>query len=229
MIKAVVFDLDHTLYDRDASDRIAMGHYFDDHPDTFMPGVTREQAAEAHVAATHAHIYEGWHAIEAELVEKGILCELPDHTPFLDYFMDQLGRFGVPYDFAKPTFARLREMGLKLGLITNGRRDRQEHKIRGQHMEHDFDEILIGSDPATAKPHPDLFLEMAHLLSCEPDEMIYAGDNPFNDVDASRSAGYHAVWVKTLPPWRWPDVREPELQVDTVAELPDLVEKLNGN
>ena len=117
---------------------------------------------------------------------------------------------------------------MTLGLITNGTPRHQQPKIAALGEAHRFQEILIGSDPTTRKPHPDLFLEMAKRLSCEPGELIYAGDNPANDVDASRRAGYAAVWVRTITPWLFPEIPQPALQVDTVAEIPALVERLNG-
>ena len=73
MIKGVVFDLDHTLYDRDASDRAAMGRFYDAFPERIVPGVSRERAQEAIVQAAHRHIYQGWSAIVESLRRERIL------------------------------------------------------------------------------------------------------------------------------------------------------------
>lgn len=226
MIKGVVFDLDHTLYDRDASSRAAMSRFFDEHPEYIVPGVSREQACEAIVAAEHKYIYGGWKALDERLREQGVLRG--DFTTWFlcDYFQTQYAAHMGRYPFVHALFDRLRAMGLKVALITNGNERHQTGKVNA--LGEAFDEIIIGSDPATRKPHPDLFLEMARRLGCEPGELIYAGDNPVNDVDASRRAGYVAVWVRTITPWLFPEIPEPEYQVDTVAEIPDLVQRLNA-
>ncbi len=228
MIKGVVFDLDHTLYDRDASSCAAMSRFFDEYPEYIVPGVSRQAAQEAVVEAEHTSIYGGWRAVAARLRERNVLRG--DFTaPFIvDYFQRQYAEHMAHFPFVGPTLERLQGMGLKLGLITNGNPRHQEGKIVALGEAGRFDEILIGSDPATAKPHTDLFIEMAKRLNCLPCELIYAGDNPVNDVDASRRAGYAAVWVRTITPWLFPEIPQPALQVDTVAEIPALVERLNG-
>ncbi len=228
MIKGVVFDLDHTLYDRDASDRAAMGRFCDAFPERIVPGVSRERAQEAIVQAAHRHIYQGWSAIVEDLRRERILTG-GDFTArdVMDFFQRQFFTNIVPFPFVTPMFRQLRAMNLRLGLITNGSRFYQDNKIAALNMAPEFDHILVGCDPETAKPHPDLFLDMARRLGCRPGELIYAGDNPLNDVDASRRAGYVPVWVRTITPWSFPDIPECGLQVDTVAELPALVERLN--
>ena len=67
MIKGVVFDLDHTLYDRDGCSRAAMDTFSRCFPERFMPGVSREAARELMIQAEHRAIYGGWSAIVAEL------------------------------------------------------------------------------------------------------------------------------------------------------------------
>ncbi len=228
MIKGVVFDLDHMLYDRDGCSRAAMDTFYRCFPERFMPGVSREAARELMIQAEHRAIYGGWSAIVAELRRLGVLREsgFTDHD-VMDFFQCHYIDHMVPFPFTKPMLDRLRGMNLRLGLITNGNPFYQQKKIAALHYEDEFDSILIGSDPSTAKPHSAIFLQMAELLRCQPSELIYAGDNPVNDVDASRRAGYVPVWVRTITPWQFPEIPECDLQVDTVAEIPDLVEALN--
>ncbi|MBR4443009.1 MAG: HAD family hydrolase [Clostridia bacterium] len=228
MIKGVVFDLDHTLYDRDASSRAAMSRFFDEYPEYVVPGVSRAQAQEAVVGAEHACIYGGWRAVAARLRDTGILQGDFTARFIVDYFQTQYAENMARFPFVRPALERLQRMGMKLGLITNGNPRHQTAKIAALGEADRFDEIIIGSDPATAKPHVDLFLDMAERLRCLPCELIYAGDNPVNDVDASRRAGYVAVWVRTITPWQFPDIPQPEWQVDTVADIPSLVERLNA-
>ena len=227
MIRGAVFDFDYTLYDRDESDRNAMGRLYGQEPGLFAPGVSREKAQAAFVDVEHRHNYDGWERMCRELAAEGIFSRMPDWRRVCDRMQELISRYGAVYDFIPPMFDRLREMGLRVGLITNGNRRNQEMKVRGLGLWDRFDHVLVGSDPATAKPHADLFLEMAGLLGCRPGELIYAGDHPVNDVDAARRAGYIPVWVKTLGDWRYPEIAPPEYAVDTVAEIPGLIESIN--
>ena len=228
MIKGAVFDFDYTLYDRDASDRVGMTHYYTEHPELFCEGVTADRACDALVEAEHRYNYEGWGRMAQALGDWGVMHAPVDRRALTDYIQDQIARFGVAYPFVKPMLAELRTMGMRLGLITNGGEKYQREKVRGVlGLWDEFEEVLIGCDPATAKPHPDLFLQMADMLKCKPGELLYIGDNPRNDVDASRRAGYVPVWVRTIVPWRYPEVEQPPLQVDSVAEIPEIIRKLN--
>ena len=58
-------------------------------------------------------------------------------------------------------------------------------------------------------------------------EMLYIGDHPLNDIDGSRNAGCIPVWVKTTGIWTFPEVKKPDLQVDTVKEIPQLIKQIN--
>jgi hypothetical protein len=60
------------------------------------------------------------------------------------------------------------------------------------------------------------------------EELMYVGDHPINDIDGSRNAGYTPVWVKTTGYWCFEEIPRAEYEVETVAEIPDLVAQING-
>ena len=68
---------------------------------------------------------------------------------------------------------------------------------------------------------------MARSLGIKTGEMLYIGDHPLNDIDGSRKAGCVPVWVKTTGTWTFPEIEKPELQVETVKEIPELIKKFN--
>ena len=69
---------------------------------------------------------------------------------------------------------------------------------------------------------------MSERLNIPPEELMYVGDNPVNDVDGSRNAGYIPVWVKTTGYWCFEDIPHAEYEVETVEEIPALVKRING-
>ena len=56
---------------------------------------------------------------------------------------------------------------------------------------------------------------------------MYVGDHPLNDVEGSRRVGYTPVWVKTTGTWFFDDIEKAPYEVDTVAELPELLAKID--
>ena len=63
-------------------------------------------------------------------------------------------------------------------------------------------------------------------MGCTLEECAYVGDNPINDVDGPRKAGMTAIWFRSVGTWL--DGVEPaEYAVDTLGEIPALLEKIN--
>jgi putative hydrolase of the HAD superfamily len=68
---------------------------------------------------------------------------------------------------------------------------------------------------------------MSQRLGIPAEELMYVGDHPINDIDGSRNAGYTPVWVKTTGYWCFEEIPRAEYEVETVAEIPDLVAQIN--
>ncbi len=228
MIKAAVFDLDHTLFDRYATIRKIISQIdYSELP--FKESLSREEIADHIEYGDRNFTHISFARVVQYFAEQGILKDGITHEGFYKkYIAPQHKKFAVPFEFSMPMLEQLRRKGIKLGLITNGYGEVQYSKIRLLGYENIFDHILVGEDYGKPKPDTAIFYEMARLMDLKPEEMLYIGDNPINDVEASRNAGYIPVWVRTTGTWVYPDIEKPELQVDTVAEIPSLIDKLNG-
>ena len=90
-----------------------------------------------------------------------------------------------------------------------------------------FDEIIVSGETPYEKPQKEIFLLMAEKLNIKPEEMLYIGDHPVNDVDGARKAGCIPVWVRTTGTWIFPEIEKPELQVESVKEIPLILKKIN--
>jgi haloacid dehalogenase superfamily, subfamily IA, variant 3 with third motif having DD or ED/haloacid dehalogenase superfamily, subfamily IA, variant 1 with third motif having Dx(3-4)D or Dx(3-4)E len=224
-LKGIVFDMDQTLYDREASDLVAMERYFNDERPRFKPGITLDYAQKAMQRADRLGGHFGWQRIVEYLKEAGVFSIVPDPAEICAHFQVSYGSISVPYKDTIPSLLKLREMGLRVGLITNGKETNQWPKIRHLNIEKCFDAILIGSDPATCKPNAAIFNQMAELLSLKPENLMYVGDHPVNDVEASRNAGYTPVWITTMP-WDFPEVERPEYEIDRIGEIVPLAQSL---
>lgn len=221
MLKGVVFDLDHTLFDRYAT-LTAIMPSFCEH---FDVAVTVEKAAQMLCFADKQFVHIGWRKIIEYLTAEGMFVTVPDFEDYSSFLLGKFREFAVPYDFTKPMLKKLRDTGLKLGIITNGDVSLQSRKIELLDLEKEFDEILITGSVGIHKPNPEPFLVMAQRLELSPSELLYVGDNPLNDVEGSRNAGYTPVFVNTTESWVFPEVERCEYKIENVGELPALIEK----
>ncbi|MBA3725712.1 MAG: HAD family hydrolase [Armatimonadetes bacterium] len=82
-----------------------------------------------------------------------------------------------------------------LGLITNGPADVQRQEIETLGIGEYFDHILIEGEYKLGKPHQEIFDEARRLSGFEHDEMLFVGNAFEHDVQGSKNAGWHSIWV----------------------------------
>lgn len=225
MIKAAVFDLDHTLFDRYETLKLVAPRFREKY--AVAEGITDEFIAQEIIWADKNYVHHGWQEIHAHLIKKGIFEVAPEYDDYVEFLLSCFAKTAVPFDFSIPTLKKLRDMGIKTGLITNGRHEIQSSKLKLLGLEDSFDAIVISGDTGTKKPDPVIYKIAADRLGVELGDMMYIGDHPKLDVDGSRKAGCVPCWVKTTGTWIFPEIEKPELQVETVAEIPAIIEKLN--
>lgn len=179
MIKAVVFDLDDTLYpERDyvKSGFNAVGNYIESKYD--LTGIREELLAlfDANKADVYGRILLA-HCLPAS--ESAILIEIyRTHKPDkLELFPD-----------AMPIIEYLKAQGIKIGIITDGRVDGQRNKVEALGIADLFDNIIytdsLGGEQYR-KPHRASYEQMSNALGVDFSEMLYVGDNPIKDYAIS--------------------------------------------
>ena len=225
MIKGAVFDLDHTLFDRYATQRLCMNG-FCEHFDV-SDGMTDEKAADLLEYADRHFNHFGWERILNFLAEKNVFKTVPSFADYCSFLSEKFKRYAVPYEFTKPMLLELKNKGIKLGIITNGKSETQRSKIRLLEFEDIFDEIIVSEEVGAEKPSTKPFEVMSERLGIAPENLIYVGDFPVNDIEASRKAGYVPVWVMTLKLWLFPEIEVPEFCIKDVSLVPEVIEKIN--
>lgn len=223
MIKAIVFDLDHTLFDRYATMKLVVPSFKDGF--CLNPGITDRFIYDELSYADKQYVHKGWENIYKHLCEKGIFKVEPGYDEYVKYVISQFRKYAVIYPFTKSVLSEIRSQGFKIGLITNGDHQTQTSKLQMLGIGEFFDEIIISGDTLYQKPQVEIFKLMAQRLGIETAEMMYVGDHPKFDVDGSRNAGCVPVWVRTTGTWIFPEIEKPKLQVDSVEYLPAITKK----
>jgi putative hydrolase of the HAD superfamily len=197
VVRAVFFDLDGTLYDRDRSMRLVLDEQFETFRDS-LNGISRSTFVDrlleldAHGHANQGHIYEQA-ALEWQL-DAHLAGEMGRH------FRGHYHRHCQLADDAWPTIKALRHAGKILGVITNGPVELQEKTLSCLGLDNAFDAVLISEREGVRKPHPTIFTRALDRIGVRPVEAAYVGDHPEVDVAGSRAAGLLSIW-KRVPYW----------------------------
>jgi phosphoglycolate phosphatase len=118
--------------------------------------------------------------------------------------------------------ARLRDMGLSLGIATNDTEEPARRHLRAAGVEEMFD-FIAGYDTGWGgKPGPGQLLAFARAAGIEPSACAMVGDS-LHDLAAARAAGMVGVGVLTGVAAR--ETLEPvaDVVLGSIAELPDWI------
>jgi putative hydrolase of the HAD superfamily len=95
---------------------------------------------------------------------------------------------------AHETLDRLKELGVKLALVTNGASVPQRAKVVRFALEHRFDHIQIEGEHGFGKPEDQAYIHALAALGVEAKDSWMVGDNLEWEVAAPQRLGIYAIW-----------------------------------
>lgn len=90
--------------------------------------------------------------------------------------------------------AALHEHGLHVGVVSNNLLAEQRRKLEGVGLAHHVDALTVSEEVGVAKPEAAIFLRALERVPCAPGEAVMVGDSWEADVVGARGAGLGAVW-----------------------------------
>lgn len=120
----------------------------------------------------------------------------------------------------------------RLGIVSNTQRLFTLAELRKFDLEKYFEQIVFSSDVQVGKPNPRIFQAVAERLGVPVYEIIYVGDNLFDDIWGAQQLNMRTVWIdrgvqQTFPagiPRPTPTVR---LHTATYQKLPQVIQALS--
>lgn len=193
----LLFDLDHTLFDSDASEAAA----FD---------ITMRAAGVADpstVLNAYRRINGGlWAGVEAGTVRpievrslrfERLFAEVgidADVDEMAELFVQSLGSHGDLYPGAREVLEDLRQRA-RLALVTNGLSDVQRARLARLDIADLFETVIVSSEVGVTKPRPKIF-EIAFERMGDPlkDSAVMIGDSLTSDIAGGAAFGIATCW-----------------------------------
>ena len=217
-IKAVLWDLDDTLYSRKAAAEKVFHGMFREllYPSRDEEYISRAVSYMMKCVRPNSMVSE---EAFSELLKK-YEPELPFSRPdCLDYYYAHMPDFAVPYPTHIKIIKGLRSLGIKNAIVTNIYPERvaaQRAKIKALGIEDLFEEIIISGEVGIRKPDRGIYDLAASRLGVKNSECIFVGDDPGSDIKGAIGADMEAVWLDV---WGYGNIFQDEPKVHRVSSL----------
>jgi 2-haloalkanoic acid dehalogenase type II len=223
-IRAIIFDLDNTLWDvypvilraEHAMHDFLRQHYprvTGQHDLHSMRDVRARMALE-HPAMGHDFTWLRLEALRHHAREAGYGDDMADEAFQVFY---RARNEVTLYDDVRPTLDVL-VRDYRLFVISNGNADLALCGL-GDY----FESALAARDAGMMKPDPRIFAMLLERAGLDARDAVHVGDDPEADVEGARAAGVEPVWLnRDATPWTRPSP-PPALTIKGLDELRNVV------
>lgn len=215
--KAVLFDLDDTLLDRDnAVDKlffIMLEKCYEDINDSIkreMLQKFKEHDKRNYGQKDKTKVLEAFfdaYPPKYRIPHNDIIAFWNKHFPYC--FSVNEDRINIVNEIKSQ---------VKVAIITNGTVHRQKAKIMSTNLHHYFETIIISDEVGVSKPDKRIFELALNMLNVQPEDTLFVGDDLERDIGGCQNANIKGIWFN---PGRIKNVTEikPFAEIDTFDQL----------
>ncbi len=225
MIKALIFDLDDTLYCE--KDFVESGY----------KAVARHLSGSigCDFNSLYAMMLDTLHSIGRHSVMDAVKARYPVDPIAIEDLVAVYRGHNPKIRMYPGYYAFLKELSgsYSLGIITDGMPEVQERKVRALRLEGLMDNIIytwkFGVDKQ--KPHPHSFSLMLRSLETNAENALFIGDDLTKDCMGSHRAGMKCAQTRPSVSdgegLNEPCHEKPEYVIDSLFQLPQILQELN--
>ena len=199
MIKAILFDVDDTLYDLSLPFKETFWEVFPgesiDLEGAFLASrkysdMIYDRSLKGEISMEEMYIYRLGNAFRdyGKIIDGATALQFQSVYEKHQHNIHMTGEMeGLLEKLSKKT---------TLGIITNGPSEHQRDKVRALGLERwiPMERIWISGDLGIGKPHKEIFAAAQDKLGLKPEEICFVGDAYGHDILGARGAGWKAVW-----------------------------------
>jgi putative hydrolase of the HAD superfamily len=226
MLKAVIFDIDDTLYSYKQANERAMERMklfvmmeLGIPMKEFEQDCHRLMQEQRQICGNNAGCHSRAIRFQRMMEERGLPLRYGAQLNDLywEIMMDEM----TPAEGAAQLLDGLRERGIRLGVGSDMTADWQIKKLDKLGLLDKLDFIVTSEEAGVEKPELKLFQLCAKKAGCAMEECLFVGDNLKKDVLGALNAGMDAVWVQPEE-----SLRAEHPNVKSVSALKELIEHI---
>jgi HAD superfamily hydrolase (TIGR01549 family) len=220
VLRAVLFDLDDTLFDHRICARTALTAFYEAY-EAFQerPFAEIEQLHASFLEQLHLRVTSGELPLEDARRERfrrlfeavGVTAEDAMVAQAAETYRGGYLKIRRAVAGAGALLAAVKQRA-QIGIVSNNLLEEQQGKLRQCALDRFVDELVVSEEAGVSKPDPRIFEIALDRLGRRADEAVMVGDSWTADVVGARAAGIIPIWFN-------PD-RAPSPEPDAgVAEL----------
>ncbi|MEU0337360.1 HAD family hydrolase [Streptomyces sp. NPDC006193] len=228
-IRAVVWDVDDTLFDHTAADREGMRAHLAAEGLPAGRGTAEDAPARwRRIAqeqwARHAAGETTFQGRRRDCVRVFLGADLSDAEADA-WFQRHLGHYEAAWSVFPDVLPALDALaaGHRHAVLSNSSLTVQERKLRALGLLDRFESVLCAVELGVSKPEAAAFLAACEALGLPPHEVAYVGDHPEIDGRGAAEAGLLSVWIDRGAGGARAVGHSPAHRITSLAELPALV------
>jgi HAD superfamily hydrolase (TIGR01549 family) len=201
MVRAVLFDLDDTLFDHAGCARCALEGVY---RAAGLGGVGFDEFSRRHAGILeelHLDVLAGRRTLDDAREERfrrllegaGVTCDVDLARETAARYREQYVATRRAIDGAVALLAAVRARA-RVAIVTNNLRDEQIEKLRACGLDAHVDLLMASEEAGVSKPDPIIFRMALDRLACGPADAVMVGDSWAADVAGARAAGIAPVW-----------------------------------
>lgn len=208
-METVLFDLDGTLIDTNELIIASFTHTIEKYAD-------RPYTREEIIDFIGPPLIDSFQKVNPDLVEEMMATYREHNYAHHEQYVEA-------YPTVVETINKLKQAGLKLGIVTTKLSDTAKLGLKITGMDQLFD-VLIGLDDVeNAKPHPEPILKAMNLLHANPMTTLMVGDN-YHDIEAGHNAGVKTAGVAwSLKGRKVLEKHDPDYMLEEMRDLLTIV------
>lgn len=212
-VRGICFDLDNTLYDRDAAALAVFTGWLGAAP-SGAPGLDEVLERDADGYSDRVLFFD-W------------LGAALHQSDLWQRYQESLCRIAALPDDSRALLELLRDRGVPRAILTNGGHV-QRLKIAALGLEAFIPgrQILVSGELGVDKPDPRAFAAVSDALALPPPAILFVGDHPEYDIRGARESGFRTCWLRR-------DRRDgppgADLVINSLADLTTLAATMPAN